>query len=116
MDRSNVRRAAKDQNEVMFQLRTPNSFTWVSSGFFIDWHCHNVDIACWAKGAWPVKAQGMGGRCYPEAGNQFDHYTIEYTFADGAKLFASHATWPTAGPRMPTTHMARRDRLCSWPI
>jgi predicted dehydrogenase len=77
----------KDQNEVMFQLRTPNSFTWVSSGFFIDWHCHNIDIACWAKGAWPVKAQGMGGRCYQEAGNQFDHYTVEYTFADGAKLF-----------------------------
>lgn len=79
---------AKDQNEVMFQLRTPNSFTWVSAGFFIDWHCHNIDIACWTKGAWPVKAQGMGGRCYPEAGNQFDHYTVEYTFADGAKLFA----------------------------
>ncbi len=29
----------------------------------------------------------MGGRCYQEAGNQFDHYTVEYTFADGAKLF-----------------------------
>jgi hypothetical protein len=30
----------------------------------------------------------MGGRCYEQAGNQFDHYTVEYTFADGAKLFA----------------------------
>ena len=30
----------------------------------------------------------MGGRCYAEAGNLFDHYTVEYTFADGAKLFA----------------------------
>ena len=77
----------KDQNELAFQLRRPNSFTWVSSGFFIDWHCHNIDVACWAKGAWPVKAQGMGGRCFQEAGNQFDHYTVEYTFADGAKLF-----------------------------
>jgi predicted dehydrogenase len=75
------------QNELEFQLRMPNSFTWVSSGFFIDWHCHNIDVACWAKGAWPVKAQGMGGRCFEEAGNQFDHYTVEYTFADGAKLF-----------------------------
>ena len=35
-----------------------------------------------------MSAQGMGGRCYPQAGNQFDHYTVEYTFADGAKLFA----------------------------
>jgi predicted dehydrogenase len=76
------------QHELTFQLQHPNSFTWVSSGFFIDWHCHNVDVACWAKGAWPVLAQGMGGRCYEQAGNQFDHYTVEYTFADGAKLFA----------------------------
>lgn len=78
----------KDANELAFQLQHPNSFTWVSSGFFIDWHCHNVDVACWAKDAWPVSAQGFGGRCYEEAGNQMDHFTIEYTFADGAKLFA----------------------------
>ena len=77
-----------DQNEVIFQLQHPNSFTWVSSGFYIDWHCHNIDVACWTKDAWPVSAQGMGGRCYEEAGNQFDHYTVEYTFPDGAKLFA----------------------------
>jgi predicted dehydrogenase len=78
----------KDQNELTFQLQHPNSFTWVSSGFFIDWHCHNIDIACWTKGAWPISAQGMGSRTYREAGNQFDHYTVEYTFPDGAKLFA----------------------------
>jgi predicted dehydrogenase len=78
----------KDANELVFQLQHPNSFTWVSSGFFIDWHCHNVDSACWAKGAWPVAAQGFGGRCYEAAGSQFDHYTVEYTFADGTKLFA----------------------------
>ncbi len=86
-------------NELVFQLRNPNSFTWVSSGFFIDWHCHNADVACWTKGAWPVAAQGMGGRCYKEAGSQFDHYTVEYTFADGTKLFAfsrhMHNCWET---------------------
>ena len=75
-------------NELAFQFQHPNSFTWVSSGFFIDWHCHNIDVACWTKGAWPISAQGFGGRCYKEAGNQFDHYTVEYTFADGTKLFA----------------------------
>ena len=81
-------RRPPEQNELVFQLQQPNSFTWVSSGFFIDWHCHNVDVACWTKGAWPVKAQGFGGRSFESAGNQFDHYTVEYTFADGAKLFA----------------------------
>jgi predicted dehydrogenase len=86
-------------NELVFQLQNPNSFTWVSSGFFIDWHCHNIDVACWTKGAWPVAAQGMGGRCYEQAGSQFDHYTVEYTFADGTRLFAfsrhMHGCWET---------------------
>jgi predicted dehydrogenase len=81
-------RRPENVSELVFQLQKPNSFTWVSSGFFIDWHCHNIDVACWTKGAWPVSAQGMGGRCYEQAGNQFDHYTVEYTFADGTKLFA----------------------------
>lgn len=89
----------KDTNELVFQLRYPNSFTWVSSGFYIDWHCHNIDVACWTKGVWPVSAQGMGGRCFELAGSQFDHYTVEYTFADGTKLFTfsrhMHNCWET---------------------
>jgi predicted dehydrogenase len=86
-------------NEVVFQIQHAGSFSWVCSGFYIDWHCHNIDVACWAKGAWPATAQGFGGRCYPEAGSQFDHYTVEYTFDDGTKLlaFSRHMTgcWET---------------------
>jgi predicted dehydrogenase len=81
-------RRPESESELEFQLKRPFCFNWLTGGFFIDWHCHNVDVACWTKGSWPVKAQGMGGRCYAQAGNLFDHYTVEYTFADGAKLFA----------------------------
>jgi len=41
------------------------------------------------ENAWPVKAQAVGGRHY--RGNyvdqNFDSYSVEYTFADGAKFF-----------------------------
>ena len=41
------------------------------------------------KDAWPVQAQALGGRHY--RGNyidqNFDNYSVEYTFADGTKLF-----------------------------
>jgi predicted dehydrogenase len=41
------------------------------------------------KGAWPVEAQANGGRHY--RGNaidqNFDNYTVEYTYPDGTKLF-----------------------------
>ncbi len=77
-----------DVNELAFQIRHATSFNWTSSGFLIDWHCHNIDVACWAKDAWPIAAQGMGGRCYNEAGNIFDHYTVEFIFPDGARLFS----------------------------
>jgi predicted dehydrogenase len=30
----------------------------------------------------------MGGRCYGEVGNIFDHYTVEFIFPDGAGLFS----------------------------
>ena len=40
------------------------------------------------KDGWPVQAKASGGRHY--RGNfidqNFDHYSVEYTFADGAKL------------------------------
>ena len=78
----------KGMNELVFQLQNGVRFNWTSGSFFVDWHCHNVDVACWAKNAWPISAQGFGGRTYPEAGNLLDHYSVEFTFADGTKLFA----------------------------
>ena len=46
------------------------------------------------KNAWPVKAQALGGRHYrtnpegePYVDQNFDTYSVEYTFADGAKMY-----------------------------
>ncbi len=41
------------------------------------------------KGAWPVEAKASGGRLYRDGkiDQNFDHYSVEYTFEDGAKLF-----------------------------
>ena len=42
------------------------------------------------KDAWPVKAQAQGGRHYREDDHidqNFDSYSVEYTFADGTKFF-----------------------------
>jgi myo-inositol 2-dehydrogenase / D-chiro-inositol 1-dehydrogenase len=46
-------------------------------------------VCCWVKNAWPVSAQGQGGRqVRTQADQLFDHYSVEYTFADGTRLFA----------------------------
>ncbi len=49
---------------------------------------HNLDVCCWVKDAWPVSAQGQGGRQVRTRPDQlFDHYAVEYSFADGTRMF-----------------------------
>ncbi len=77
-----------EKSELLYQIRRFHSFLWASGGLFSDFYIHQIDETCWMKGAWPVKAQGLGGRHY--RGNavdqNFDNYSVEYTFADGTKL------------------------------
>lgn len=74
-------------NELFWQIRHPYFFFWVSTGRFVDFMIHQVDECCWVKDAWPVSAQGLGGRTpgLADASQNFDTYAIEYTFADGSK-------------------------------
>jgi predicted dehydrogenase len=79
----------KQMSELLYQIQKYLGFLWASGGVFHDFVAHNVDECCWMKDAWPVRADGMGSRCYrgDAVDQNFDHYSIEYTFADGAKLF-----------------------------
>jgi predicted dehydrogenase len=78
-----------DLSELHYQLRRPVSFLWLSGGLFSDFNIHQVDECCWMKDAWPVQAHGVGGRHYRGefVDQNFDNYSVEYTFADGTKLF-----------------------------
>jgi len=84
------------ESELLYQIRNYLGFFWASGGVFHDYVAHNVDECCWMKGAWPVRAQGMGARLYRgEAVDQnFDHYAVEYTFLDGTKLFLNSRYQP----------------------
>jgi predicted dehydrogenase len=74
------------ESELMSQIRKPYFFFWVSTGRFIDYMIHQVDECCWIKDAWPVTAHGLGGRApaSTDCGQNFDTYSIEYTYADGS--------------------------------
>ncbi|MCU0913867.1 MAG: Gfo/Idh/MocA family oxidoreductase [Planctomycetes bacterium] len=83
-------------SELLWQVRNYLGFFWASGGLFQDVVAHNVDECCWMKDAWPIQAQGSGARCYrgPAVDQNFDHYDVEYTFADGAKLFLRNRHMP----------------------
>jgi len=81
-------------SELLWQMKWFHAFIWASGGCFNDFYVHVIDHCCWMKNDWPVEAQALGGRHYKLAANgnpcidqNFDVYAVEYTFADGAKLF-----------------------------
>ncbi len=76
-------------SELLHQIQWFHGFLWASGGAYSDFLIHNIDECCWMKDTWPVEAQGSGGRHYRgEAIDQnFDNYSVEYTFGDGTKLF-----------------------------
>jgi len=85
-----------EPSELLWQIQRFHSFIWASGGCFDDFYIHNIDNCCWMKNAWPVKAQAVGGRHYrnspggkPYVDQNFDTYSVEYTFADDAKLILS---------------------------
>jgi predicted dehydrogenase len=77
------------ENELAHQIRNYSNFSWLNGSFILDWLIHNLDVCCWVKGSWPVSCQGQGGRQVRSVPDQlFDHYLVEYTFADGTRLMA----------------------------
>ncbi|QDV43488.1 Inositol 2-dehydrogenase/D-chiro-inositol 3-dehydrogenase [Stieleria neptunia] len=85
-----------DLSELMYQIKHFHGFLWLSGGAVSDFLIHNIDESCWMKNAWPVKAIACGGRHYrgEDVDQNFDVYSIEYTFDDGAKLLVDGRTMP----------------------
>jgi predicted dehydrogenase len=76
-------------SELAWQVQRFHAFLWASGGVFSDYYIHQIDECSWMKGAWPVEAHAVGGRHYrrDSLDQNFDVYSVEYTFPDGTKLF-----------------------------
>jgi len=63
-------------------------YTWLCGDHIVEQHVHNLDVMLWAMGGPPVKIMGLGGRQFrtgKEFGNIWDHFAVEYEFANGAR-------------------------------
>jgi predicted dehydrogenase len=77
------------QTEMEYQMRNWYYFNWLCGDHITEQHIHNIDVVNWFKGAYPVKAQGMGGREVRKGkdnGEIFDHHYVEFHYADGSIL------------------------------
>lgn len=86
----------ENMNELLYQIDRFHAFLWASGGAVSDFLIHNIDECCWMKDAWPVEAKASGGRHYrlDNVDQNFDSYSIEYTFGDGTKLLVNGRTIP----------------------
>ena len=87
-----VRPRRPGQTEMEYQMRNWYYFVWLSGDLNVEQHVHMLDLANWAHGEkHPVEANGMGGRQVrkgKDVGHIYDHHFVEYTYADGTKLFS----------------------------
>jgi predicted dehydrogenase len=77
--------------EMEYQVRNWYYYNWLCGDHINEQHIHNIDVGCWFKDAYPVRAYGMGGREVrdaPRYGNIFDHFAVEYEWADGSRMFS----------------------------
>ncbi|HZU37862.1 MAG TPA: Gfo/Idh/MocA family oxidoreductase [Gemmataceae bacterium] len=84
-------------SELLHQIYWFHSFLWASGGCYSDFLIHHIDECCWMKDAWPVMVKGSGGREYNNTKHNdqnFDTYSIEYIFGDGARLHLEGRTIP----------------------
>ncbi len=95
-------RPQDDPDEMRFQVRNWGCFRWLYGDNIVEQHVHNIDIANWVmakdgdpRKAHPVEANGMGGRVNRgNYGDIFDHHFIEFTYADGTKMFSQSRHQP----------------------
>lgn len=82
------------KSELLYQISRFHAFIWLSGGAVSDFLIHNIDEGCWMKNDWPINAKASGARHYrgSNVDQNFDTYSIEYTFKDGAKLIVNGRT------------------------
>lgn len=76
-------------NDMTYQMRNWYYFTWLSGDHIVEQAVHSLDKMQWAmKNEPPVKCVAHGGRQVrtgAEFGHIFDHFSVVYEYANGAR-------------------------------
>ena len=84
-----VRKRDPNMTDMEWQCRNWLYFSWLSGDHIVEQHVHNIDVVNWAIGSMPKNIMGVGGRqvrVAPEYGNIFDHFFVEFEYANGVRV------------------------------
>lgn len=98
-----VRERKQGQTEMEYQMRNWYYFNWLCGDHIVEQHIHNIDVSNWVKQAYPVRAQGQGGRLVRtglDHGQIFDHHYVEFEYADGSRMISQCRHMPDCQNRV----------------
>ena len=107
--------------ELAYQLRNWQYFCYFGGDNITEQHIHNLDICNWVMDGHPVEANGMGGRQgrdrFPDMGQIYDHHFVEFTYANGVKMFSQCRQMPDCWNQVAEfVHGAEGEADCSGSI
>lgn len=109
-----TRERKPDQTELEYQMRNWYYFNWLCGDHILEQHIHNIDVANWFIGEYPVSAQGMGGREVRKGkdhGEIFDHHFVEFTYPSGAVIASQCRHQPETMSRVAEFFQGTRGTL-----
>ncbi|HXH06803.1 MAG TPA: Gfo/Idh/MocA family oxidoreductase, partial [Vicinamibacterales bacterium] len=76
-------------SDMEYMIRDWVNWTWLSGDIIVEQHIHHLDAMLWVVGRPPVKALGMGARLRRPTGDQYDFFSVDYTFDDGVHMHST---------------------------
>lgn len=88
------RARGENWSDMEWMIRDWVNWCWLSGDHINEQHVHNIDVCNWmmteslqsATPVHPVKAVGMGGRAHRPTGDQYDFFSVDYTYPNGVRM------------------------------
>jgi len=108
-----VRPRKPNQTEMEYQVQNWYYFNWLCGDHIVEQHVHNIDVANWIKGKYPVTIQGTGSRAHrtgKEYGEIYDNFAVELTYDDGSVVYSGCRHFEGIHNRVDETFQATKGR------
>ncbi len=69
--------------EMEYMIRDWVNWSWLSGDHIVEQHVHNIDVANWFIGDYPIKAVGFGSRQRRVTGDQYDNFSVDFVYKSG---------------------------------
>lgn len=102
------------QTEMEYQVRNWYYFNWLCGDHIVEQHVHNIDVANWVKGSYPVTIQGTGSRAWRtgmDYGEIYDNHAVELAYADGSVVYSQCRHFERTANRVDETFQGTKGRI-----